>query len=651
MKRPLLLAAAAAATLFAASAAEASRVSWSIGVNVPPVATYVSSGPAWRHGAAALRAAAVVYAPAPFYAPRAVVSRARAGLLRDARVRRAVRQARVGFYAGAGRTSRRAVTYWPRRRCRACRRCRGRRGTATTAGITRSATAAEPLALDVLSAAQEPARREQRSHSWSPVGAERAAILAPSAPVGAAETRMRGSVDRARGRTSHGAGRGAARRLRFAASARPAPVDRSPRRRRARRRRRRARAARAPSRRAGAGDRHRRCGPSPPVVVTPLPAPTVPAAVAARFPEPAVTFATPAFEPGRTHIHEQRRAARDRPRARAQRRDRRARAATVSRLPLGVSQRGAPIEALAFTRPAPPGGRRHRRRRGGAPRRPTVVIIAAQHGDEPAGTEALIVVAQELAAGRLARRARPRRRRPPAARQSRRRRGVHARRRRRHRRQSRPPAAADAGSARDRASCCASVAPLVVLDLHEYPVGGAFTTKFGGVQRFDALLQYATTANLAPFVTKAAEEWFRQPLLAGLRSAGLSVDWYATVSADPADRTLTMGSVAPQVGRNASGLRNAVSLLVETRGGGIGRVDLKRRVQAQRGGRDERARERGAARRRSRQAAPVRRSRDASLRLPGPGRPRGGADAERIHLRDARPGERRDPPHDGSIIA
>jgi hypothetical protein len=105
--------------------------------------------------------------------------------------------------------------------------------------------------------------------------------------------------------------------------------------------------------------------------------------------------------------------------------------------------------------------------------------------------------------------------------------------------------------ARAIADLLANFAPLVVLDLHEYPVGGAFTAKFGGVQRFDALLQYATTANMAPFVTKAAEEWFRQPLLASLRSAGMSVDWYATVSADPADRTLTMGSVAPQVGRNA----------------------------------------------------------------------------------------------------
>jgi hypothetical protein len=86
---------------------------------------------------------------------------------------------------------------------------------------------------------------------------------------------------------------------------------------------------------------------------------------------------------------------------------------------------------------------------------------------------------------------------------------------------------------------------------------------------------------MKPFVTKAAEEWFRQPLLASLRGAGLSVDWYATISADPADRTLTMGSIGPEVERNAAGLRNAVSLLVETRGGGLGRVDLKRRVQTQ----------------------------------------------------------------------
>ena len=303
------------------------------------------------------------------------------------------------------------------------------------------------------------------------------------------------------------------------------------------------------------------------VVVTPLPTPNVPPAIAARFPEPAVSFATPAFDAGRTAFTTnaelgtllrglQRGASLGE------------HATDVSVLSLGVSQMGDPIEAIAFTRPpATPA----------IARRPTVVVLAGQHGDEPAGSEALIVVAQELAAERLANvldrvdvvvlpRANP----DGAAAFTR--------------------TAADGTDinrdhlllntpeARAIAKLLVDVQPIVVLDLHEYPVSPAFTAKFGGVQRFDALIQYATAPNVPAFVTKAAEEWFRVPLIAGLRSAGISVDWYATMSADPADRTLTMGSVGPQVERNASGLRNAVSLLVETRGGGMGRVDLKRRV-------------------------------------------------------------------------
>ena len=74
MKRPLLLAGAAVAMLFAASAAEASRVSWSIGVNVPPVATYVSSGPVWAPAPIRYAPPAVVYStPEPFYAPAPIV--------------------------------------------------------------------------------------------------------------------------------------------------------------------------------------------------------------------------------------------------------------------------------------------------------------------------------------------------------------------------------------------------------------------------------------------------------------------------------------------------------------------------------------------------------------------------------------------------
>ena len=67
MKRPLVVLCAAAAALFSASAAEAGGVSWSVGVNVPPVATYVSGGPAW-YPAPVRYAPPVVYAPEPVYA-------------------------------------------------------------------------------------------------------------------------------------------------------------------------------------------------------------------------------------------------------------------------------------------------------------------------------------------------------------------------------------------------------------------------------------------------------------------------------------------------------------------------------------------------------------------------------------------------------
>jgi hypothetical protein len=92
-------------------------------------------------------------------------------------------------------------------------------------------------------------------------------------------------------------------------------------------------------------------------------------------------------------------------------------------------------------------------------------------------------------------------------------------------------------------------------------------------------VQYATTANLPEFVTRAAEEWFRRPLLAALKGQGLSAEWYYTTSTDLADKKVSMGGTQPDTGRNVNGLRNAVSLLIETRGVGLGRLHLKRRVQ------------------------------------------------------------------------
>lgn len=310
-------------------------------------------------------------------------------------------------------------------------------------------------------------------------------------------------------------------------------------------------------------------------VVAPPPLPPVESpGVAARFPDPPVSYRTPAFAPGhagftsnaelRTLLHG---LVRDG--------DGSAGSTTVRLVQVGSSQTGVPLEALYFSRaPAALAA-------GGAatarPNRATVLLVGQQHGDEPAGAEALIVIAQELAGGTLAAvldridvvilpRANPD--------------GAAAGRRltaggidvnRDHLLLRTPEAQAQAQLVRE-------FNPVVVVDAHEFAALGRFVEKFGAVQRFDALIQYAMTANLPEFVTKASEEWFRKPMLQSLKAEGLSNEWYYTTSADINDKKVSMGGVQPDTGRNVNGLRNAVSLLVETRGVGLGRAHLLRRV-------------------------------------------------------------------------
>jgi hypothetical protein len=294
------------------------------------------------------------------------------------------------------------------------------------------------------------------------------------------------------------------------------------------------------------------------------------AAVAARFAEPAVTPRTPAFETGRSAYTSN---AELRQLLRLLVREAGPNAAQVRLLGLGSSQAGEPIEALLFTRSPDPSAAALR-----AGTRPTVLLIGQQHGDEPAGAEALIELAQELAAGRLAALLErinvivlPRAN-PDGAAQGTRVSASGLDINRDHLLLKTPEAQAQAQLVRD-------YRPVVVIDAHEYTVVGRYLQKFGTVQRYDALLQYATTANLPEFITRAAEEWFRRPMLAALKAQGLAAEWYYTTSTDLADKKISMGGTQPDTGRNVNGLTNAISILVETRGVGIGRLHFKRRVQ------------------------------------------------------------------------
>src|SRR3990167_4454624 len=293
------------------------------------------------------------------------------------------------------------------------------------------------------------------------------------------------------------------------------------------------------------------------------------AAVAARFPEPNVRYNTPGLQENRRAFTSNGEI--------DQWLDRLAQApsdnGTAARLlRLGPSQRGTPISALVLTR-----ARDTDPETLLSSRRPTVLLVGQKRGDDPAGSEALLVVAEELAHGLLE---------PlldkinviivPRV----------------------NPDGADAGTrttangvdldgdhlllstpeARAIAALTRDYRPTLVLDAREFTVAGLFLQKYNALARHDALLQYATTANLHEFLTKSSREWYHDPMARALKDQGLSTDWFHTPSARADDLSLSMGSVLPDSARNVHGLKNAISLEVHTRGVGIGRTHIQRRV-------------------------------------------------------------------------
>ncbi|MBS0437154.1 MAG: M14 family metallocarboxypeptidase [Proteobacteria bacterium] len=314
--------------------------------------------------------------------------------------------------------------------------------------------------------------------------------------------------------------------------------------------------------------------PAPAPAAAPTAAPAAPygPAVMARFPDPAVRYATPAFEPGHAAFTSN---AELQAQLRELVREAKAAGSRAQLLVAGVSQTGQPIEALLLSRQADlePAALR-------ASGRTTVLLIGQQHGDEPAGAEALLALAHSLAQGSLA----PRldglnvivlpRANPDGAQAGRRATASGIDLNRDHLLLRTPEAQAIAGLMRD-------YAPAVVVDAHEYPAVAPYLDKFGGVARADALLQYAMAPNVHEFVSRAAEEWFRRPLLERLQREGLTSDWYHTLATAPDDRRVAMGAPRPDLGRNAAGLHHAVSLLVETRGSELGRTHFARRVHTQ----------------------------------------------------------------------
>ena len=284
-----------------------------------------------------------------------------------------------------------------------------------------------------------------------------------------------------------------------------------------------------------------------------------------RYPDPAVRFDTPAFAPGKTDFtsHGEMMAYLEKLSERAD---------NMLVRTAGWSQENRVLPVLLFTnsgRFSPAELQRMDR--------PIVVFVGQLHGNEPAGGEAMLALAKALVDGEL---------KPlldritvvimPRANPD----GAHYFWRatascvdvnRDHLKVDLPETAA-------LRRMTTELPPDVFVDAHEFSVATRWVEKFNGLQSYDFTMAYATHPNIDPRLTDVAERLFSRNIERAVGAAGYSHFWYYTTSYDLKDKRVAGGGTLPDIGRNFAGLNNAISLLVETRGVGIGRDSYTRRV-------------------------------------------------------------------------
>jgi hypothetical protein len=289
------------------------------------------------------------------------------------------------------------------------------------------------------------------------------------------------------------------------------------------------------------------------------------AAVLAHYPDPAVSYTTPAFRPGRQDFT-----------SHAEMMEflqaLEARAGNMQLTSVGHSQEGRSIPLVVLTG----SGLSNAADLAGLGR-PIVMLVGLQHGNEPAGGEAMLVLAQALAAGPMKAllgrltvlivpRANPD--------------GAHYFRRE-------PYGTVDVNRDHVKLDLPETAAlhavlneyrPHVVVDAHEFSVAGRWLKKFDRLQSYDVLLQPATNPAVPQRITGLANTLYLPAVRRELDAAGYTHHRYFTTSYDIADKRVYMGGVSPNIGRNFAGLEQALSFLVETRGVGIGRQSYARRV-------------------------------------------------------------------------
>lgn len=211
--------------------------------------------------------------------------------------------------------------------------------------------------------------------------------------------------------------------------------------------------------------------------------------------------------------------------------------------------------------------------------RPVVWLIGQHHGNEPAGGEALLALAKDLASGgelaaltqALAIVIVPRSN-PDGAAAFTRDTAARADPNRNHILLTLP-------ETRVLHTAVAKLPPDLVIDAHEFTVGGRWLAKFEALHATDFVYMRATHPLVPSRVTALADQIFLPAIEAAAASAGLTAYVYQTSPNDrPDDKTVATGGNAAGIARNAFGLMGAVSILLETRGIGIGMQGYQRRV-------------------------------------------------------------------------
>jgi len=289
------------------------------------------------------------------------------------------------------------------------------------------------------------------------------------------------------------------------------------------------------------------------------------AGVLQRYPDPVVAYDTPGFRAGRGDFTSHREMLDFVGRLQRE-------SDAVQLRTAGISQEGRSIPVLILSGPDVKTVADSRRLG-----RPVVVMAGLQHGNEPAGGEAMLVLAKELASGSL---------RPlldrltvviiPHANPD----GAYYFRRS-------PHGTVDINRDHVKVDLPETLAlhrvidefdPHLFIDAHEFSVANRWIQKFGTIQSYDLMVQYATNPNVHPALTALADGRFLPQLREKVELAGYSHFWYYTTSYNMKNHLVSMGGTTPDIGRNFAGLQNAVSFLIESRGVGVGREGFARRV-------------------------------------------------------------------------